>query len=75
MSNSIISYKVKKLFEVIDNNEELIDKARIKSFRIVFDISELKVDELAKILKELNDNNIDYAITRDSESSELHIFV
>ncbi len=75
MSNSIITHKVKKLFKIIDDNEELIDKVRIKSFKIVFDVSELQLDELAKILKELNDNNIDYAIARESEKCELHIFI
>ena len=75
MSNSIITHKVKKLFEIIDSNEEIIDKTKVKSFRIVFDVSELKLEELTKILKELNDNGIDYAIARESESCELHIFI
>ena len=75
MSNSIITHKVKKLFEVVDSNEELIDKTKIKSFKLVLDISKLEIDELAKILKELNDNNIEYAIIKSDEGYELHIFV
>jgi len=75
MSNNIITHKVKKLFKIIDDNEELIDKVRIKSFKIVFDVSELKIDELTKILQELNNSNIDYAIAKENENCELHIFV